>query len=235
MPTFSGKRNASRLPKRGVLAVAPTTTLPRRSGRGATPTAPAADVIGTGGAAAADTTGTVCAAAATVNTSSRHSGRNTISGIYAAASTTSSAPNAGSTINAPSSGPSKPSINTGCNLDIHDAATLPVPAILDDNISEYSNSEDDSSVFAISTKKTTSNKNQRKSNPIQGPTGGAAKKDSQSSPRRIAAATSLVNFTVGCGVRERNGDQVVLNPLKFLFGSIECTENGSPSSDSISS
>ena len=106
MPTFSGKRNASRLPKRGVLAVASTTTLPRRSRRGANPPAPAADVTGTGEAAAADT-GTVCAAAATVvNTSSRHSGRNTISGSDAATSTTSSAPNAGSTINAPSSGPS---------------------------------------------------------------------------------------------------------------------------------
>ena len=37
----------------------------------------------------------------------------------------------------------------------------------------------------------------------------------------------------------RGGDQVVLNPLKFLSGfcfcSIECTENGSPSSDGISS
>ena len=208
MPTFSGKRNASRLPKRGVLAVASTTTLPRRSGRGANPPAPAADVTGTGEAAAADT-GTVCAAAATVvNTLSRHSGRNTISGSDATTSTTSSAPNAGSTINAPSSGPSKPSINSGRNLDIHDEASLPVPAILDDNISEYSNSEDDSSVFSISTKKTkktTSNKNhQRKFTPIQGPTTrGAAKKDSQSSPRRMAAATSLVNFTVGCGETER--------------------------------
>ena len=67
MPTNTGKRNATRLPKRGVLADVPTTTLPRRSGRGATPTAPAADVTGTGGAAAADT-GTVGAAAATVNT-----------------------------------------------------------------------------------------------------------------------------------------------------------------------
>ena len=180
MPTFSGKRNASRLPKRGVLAVASTTTLPRRSGRGANPPAPAADVTGTGEAAAADT-GTVCAA----------------------------------TINAPSSGPSKPSIlNSGRNLDIHDEASLPVPAILDDNISEYSNSEDDSSVFSISTKKTkktTSNKNhQQKFNPIQGPTTrGAAKKDSQSSPRRMAAATSLVNFTVGCGETERNVDYVL--------------------------
>jgi hypothetical protein len=65
-------------------------------------------------------------------------------------------------------------------------------------------------VFAISTKKKTSNKNQRKSNPIQGPTGGAAKKDSESSPRRIAAATSLVNLTVGCLETEgENGDNVL--------------------------
>ena len=67
-------------------------------------------------------------------------------------------------------------------------------------------------MFSISTKKTkktTSNKNQRKFNPIQGPTGGAAKKDSQSSPRRIAAATSLVNLTVGCGETERNVDNVL--------------------------
>jgi hypothetical protein len=59
-------------------------------------------------------------------------------------------------------------------------------------------------VFAISKKKTTSN-NQRK-----GPTGGAAKKDCQSSPRCIAAATSLVNLTVGCGETEgRNVDDVL--------------------------
>jgi hypothetical protein len=63
-------------------------------------------------------------------------------------------------------------------------------------------------VYAISTKKTTS-KNQGESNPIQGPTGGAAKKDSQSSPRCIAAATSLVNLTVGCLETEGNGDNVL--------------------------
>ena len=60
MPTNKGKRNADleaahRRPKRGVLSVATTTTLSRRSGRGAAPTAPAAAVTGTGGAAAADT------------------------------------------------------------------------------------------------------------------------------------------------------------------------------------
>jgi len=153
MPTNKGKRNAAvrRLPERGVLAVATTTTLPRRSGRGTAPTAPAADVTGTGGAAAADTV-TVGAAAATVNTLSLRSGQNTIAVSDAAASTTSNAP---------------------------------------------------------STKKTTSNKNQRKLNPIQGPTGGAAKKDSQSSPRCIAAATSLVNLTLGCGETERNVDNVL--------------------------
>ena len=167
---------ARRRSKRGVLAIATTTTSPRRSGQGVAPTAPAADVNGTGGSAAA-ATGTTVGAAAAVNTSSRHSGRNTIAVFDAAASTTSSAPNAGGAINATSSGHSQPtatssghsqpSINTGHNLDIHDAASLPVPAILaHDNISVYSNSEDDSYVFAISTtKKTTSN--QGESNPIQ--------------------------------------------------------------------
>jgi hypothetical protein len=164
---------ARRRSKRGVLAIATTTTLPRRSGQGVTPTAPAADVNGTGGSAAA-ATGTVGAAAA-VNTSSRHSGRNTIAVFDAAASTTSSAPNAGGAINstssghsqptATSSGHSQPSINTGHNLGIHDAASLPVPAILaHDNISVYSNSEDDSYVFAISTTKKTTSNNQN--NPI---------------------------------------------------------------------
>ena len=191
MPTNTGKRNADleaacRRPKRGVLAVATTTTLPRRSRRGAAPTATAADVTGTGGAAAA-VTGNVGDAAAAVNISSRHSGCNIIAVSDVATSTTSSAPNAGSTINAPSSGHSQPtatssahsqpSINTGRNQDIHDAASLPVPAV-EDNISVYISSEDDSSAFTICTKKTTSNKNQRQFYPIQRPTGGAAKKDS---------------------------------------------------------
>ena len=130
MPTNKGKRNATvhRLPERGVLAVATTTTLPRRSGRGTAPTAPAADVTGTGEAAAADT-GTVCAA----------------------------------TINAPSSGPSKPIIlNSGRNLDIHDAARLPVPSIQDtDNISEYISSEDDSSMYSMTIKKKTTSKKKK--------------------------------------------------------------------------
>ena len=156
------------------------------------------------------------AAAATVNTSSQRSGHNTIAVSDAATSTTSSAPNVGDTTNATSSGHSQPtatssghsqpSINTGHNLDTHDAASLPVPAILNDNISVYISSEDDSSIFTISTK--TSN-NQGKSNPIQRPTGGAAKNDSQSSPRRFAAATSLVNLTVGCRETEGNEDNVL--------------------------
>ena len=104
---------------------------------------------------------------------------------------------------------SRPSINTGHNLNIHDAATLPVPAtILDDKCSSFS-SEDNSSVYFIPTKKTTS-KNKGESNPIQGPTVGALKNDSQSSPTRIAAATSLVNLTVGCLETEgENGDNVL--------------------------
>jgi hypothetical protein len=234
MPTNKGKRNADleaacSCPKRGVLAVATTATLPRRSGQGTAPTAPAAAVTGTGGAAAA-VTGPAGAAAAAVNTSSWRSGRNTIAVSDAAASTTSSAPNPGGSINATSSGHSQPtatssghsqpSINTGHNLDIHHAASLPVPAILaHDNISVYSSSEDDSSVFVISTKKTTSN-NKGKSNPIQRPTGGAAKKDSQSSPRRFAAATSLVNLTVGCQETEGNGD-IVLPAIADVLPAID--------------
>jgi hypothetical protein len=79
--------------------------------------------------------------------SSRCSECNNIAVSDVATSTTSSAPNVGSTINATSCGHSQPtatssdhshpSINTGRNLDIHDAASLPVPAILDDNISVY--------------------------------------------------------------------------------------------------
>jgi len=160
-----------RLPERGVLVVATTTTLPRCSGRGTAPTAPAADVTGTGGAAAADTI-TVGAAAATVNTLSWCSGRNTIAVSDAAAQRR----------------------DDGGSICVTRKAAA-AGAILDDN--------------TISTKKTTSNKNQQKFNPIQGPTGGAAKKDSQSSPRRIAAATSLVNLTVGCGETERNVDNLL--------------------------
>jgi hypothetical protein len=52
-----------------------------------------------------------------------------------------------------------PSVNTGRNLDIvHYASSFPVPSITaQDNISVYSSSEDDSSMFDISAKKTTSN------------------------------------------------------------------------------
>ena len=114
MPTRrKGTKNADLEPvcrhsKRGVLAIATTTTSPRRSGQGAAPTAPAAAVTGTGGAAAAAAlTGTVGAAAA-VNTSSRCSGCNTIAVSDAATSITSSAPNPGSSINATSSGHSQP-------------------------------------------------------------------------------------------------------------------------------
>ncbi len=59
-------------------------------------------------------------------------------------------------------------------------------------------------------KNKTTSKNKGESNPIQGPTGGALKNDSQSSPTRIAAATSLVNLTVGCLETEgENGDNVL--------------------------
>ena len=110
--------------KRGVSA----TTLPRRSGRGTTGTTPAAAVTGTGGATA-DAVSDIVGAAAAVNKSSRRSG--CIAVFDAAASTTA--------INAKSSAHSQPtatscghrqaSINSGCNLDIHDAASLPVPSI----------------------------------------------------------------------------------------------------------
>ena len=154
MPTNKGKKKADLeaalgRPNRGVLAVTTTTTL-RHSGQGVAATAPAAAVTGTGGAAPA------VAAAATDRTSSWC---NAIDVSYNAASTSS-----------------RPSINTGHNLDIHDAATLPVPATLDDKSSLLnSSSEDDSSVHAIPTKKTTSknktaSKNKGESNPIQGPT-----------------------------------------------------------------
>jgi hypothetical protein len=165
MPTNKGKRNADLeaargRPKRGVLAVATTATAPRRSVQGvAAPLAPAAVVTGTGGGAATAVTGPAGAAAAAVNTSSRRSGRNTIAVSDAAASITSSAPNPGGSINATSSGhsqptatssgQSQPSINTGQNLETF----------------QYSSSEDDSSVFGISAKKTTSY-NKGKSNSI---------------------------------------------------------------------
>jgi hypothetical protein len=99
-----------------------------------------------------------------------------------------------------------PMVNTGRNLDIHDAISFPVPSITaQDNISVYSSSEDDSSVFDISAKKTTSKiKGQSRSLKRQtgraetkkSRTGGAVeRKRSQTSPRRLAAATSLVNLT----------------------------------------
>ena len=53
--------------------------------------------------------------------------------------------------------------------------------------------------MTIKKKTTSKNKNKYK----------ATKKDSQSSPRCIAAATSLVNLTVGCGETERNVDNVL--------------------------
>ncbi len=106
-----------------------------------------AAAVSTGGGTASAVTGPAGAAAAAVNTSSRHSGRNTIavSDAAAAASNTSSAPNPGGSINATSSGHShptatssghsQPSVNTGQNLDIHDASSFPVPAITaQDNI-----------------------------------------------------------------------------------------------------
>jgi len=144
------KRNADseaahRRSKRGGLAISTTTTTTssRCSGRGT--------IAG----------GTVAA----VITSFRCSGHNTIVVVDAAATTTSSAPNAGGAITATSlghsqptatsSGHRQPTINTGYNLDIHDTASLPVPAILgaNDNVSVCSSSEDDSSMVTISTTK----------------------------------------------------------------------------------
>jgi len=156
MPTNTGKKKtdleaAHRHSKRGVSA----TTSPRHSGRGTTGTTPAAAVTGTGGAAA-DAVSDIVGATAAVNKSSRRSGR--IAVFDAAASTTA--------INAKSSAHSQPtatfsghrqaSINSGRNLDIHDAARLPVPSIQDtDNISEYISSEDDSSMYSMTIKKKT--------------------------------------------------------------------------------
>jgi len=181
-----------------------------------------AAAVSTGGGAASAVTGPAGAAAATVNTSSRRSGHNTIAvsdAAAAAASNTSSALNPGGSINATSSGHSQPtanssvhsqpSVNTGRNLDIHDASSFPVPAITaQDNISVYSSSEDDSSVFVISAKKTTS-KIKDKFRSLQRGTGGAAKKNSQSSPGQLTAATSLVNLTGGCLETEGKGANVL--------------------------
>ena len=114
-----------------------------------------------------------------------------------------------------------PSVNTCQNLDIHDASSFPVPSITaQDNISVYSSSEDDSSVFDISAKKTTS-KIKGQSRSLKRQTGGAKtkksrtaggavkRKKSQTSPRRLAAATSLVNLTGVCMETEGNGDNVL--------------------------
>jgi hypothetical protein len=103
-----------------------------------------------------------------------------------------------------------PIVNTGRNLDIHDASSFPVPSITaQDNISVYSSSEDDSSVFDISAKKTTSKIKGQSRSSLKIQTGGAANKNNQSSPRRLAAATSLVNLTGRCMETEGNGDNVL--------------------------
>ena len=154
MLTNVTKQNADseaglRLFIRGGLALATTTTLPRRSGRGTI----------AGGAAAA------------VPTSSRCSGRNTIA-VDDAITTACSAPNAGITITATSSGHSQPTatssghsqptVNPRHNLDIHDAASLPVLEILgNENVLVHSSSEDDSSIFTISTTKKITSKNKK--------------------------------------------------------------------------
>jgi hypothetical protein len=88
-----------------------------------------------------------------------------------------------------------PSINTSRNLDIvHYASSFPVPSITaQDNISVYSSSEDDSSMFDISAKKTTSKiKGQPRS--LRRQTGGAEKKKSR---------------TGGAVKRKGNGDNVL--------------------------
>jgi hypothetical protein len=108
-----------------------------------------------------------------------------------------------------------PSVNTGRNLDIHDASSFPVSSITaQDNISVYSSSEDDSSVFDISAKKTTSKiKGQPRS--LKRQTGGAKTKKSRTAggavkrKKRLAAATSFVNLTGVCLETEGNGDNVL--------------------------
>jgi len=105
---------------------------------------------------------------------------------------------------------------------------------LQDNISVYSSSEDDSSVFDISAKKTTSKvKGQPRS--LRRQTGGAETKKSrtggavkrmkiQSSPRQLAAATSLVNLTGVCLETEGNGDNVLPAVDSVLPAAIDIDE-----------
>jgi len=166
IPTNKGKNNSDLEAvhwhsKRGVSA-----TSPRRSGRGTTGTTPAAAVTGTGGTAA-DAVSDIVVATAAVNKSSKRSRR--IAVFDAAASTTvliNAKSSAHSQPTATFSGHRQASINSGRNLDIHDAASLPVPSIQDtDNISEYISSEDDSSMYFMTIKKKTTSKNQKKTRP----------------------------------------------------------------------
>ncbi len=98
------------------------------------------------------------------------------------------APNAGvaitvtssghSQLAATSSGHSQPTVNTCHNLDIHDAASLPLLAILgNENVSVYSSSEDDSSMFIISTTKKITSRNKKKTIIIKGQLEGVLKEE----------------------------------------------------------
>ena len=77
-----------------------------------------------------------------------------------------------------SSGHSQPTVNTCHNLDIHDAASLPLLAILgNENVSVYSSSEDDSSMFIISTTKKITSRNEKKTIIIKGQLEGVLKEE----------------------------------------------------------
>ena len=163
MPPNKGKNNSNLEAvhwhsKRGVSA----TTSSRRSGQGTTGTTPAAAVTGTGGAAA-DAVSDIVGTAATVNKSSRRSGRIAVFDATASTTAINAISSAHSQPTATFSGHRQASINSGRNLDMHDAARLPVPTIQDtDNISEYISSEDDSSMYSMTIKKKTTSKNQKK-------------------------------------------------------------------------
>jgi len=229
MPTNKGKRNAyleaarSGRPKRGVSSVASTATLPRHSGRGgAAPLDPAAMAVGTSSPLVTRlwSKGSVVKNINAQDVSAKKLPPKDIrSGLRKFPPELNAAPV--STGGNAASAVTGPSVNTGRNLDIvHYASSLPVPSItVQVNISVYSSSEDDSSVFDISAKKTTSKfKGQPRS--LRRQTGGAETKKSQtggavkrkkiqSSPRQLAAATSPVNLTGVCLETEGNGDNVL--------------------------
>ena len=224
MPTNKGKRKANLeaerggRPKRGVSSVASTATGPRRSGRGgAAPLDPAAIAVRTSSTAVTTlwSKGSIVKKINAQDVSAKTLPPQHImgSGLRKSPPELNAVPV--STEGGAASAVTGPSVNTGQNLDIHDASSFPVPSITaQDNISVYSSSEDDSSVFDISAKKTTS-KIKGQSRSLKRQTGGAKTKKSRTAggavkrKKRLAAATSLVNLTGVCLETEGNGDNVL--------------------------